>query len=271
MADGSKIEWTDNTANFWWGCFKVSPGCANCYADTLANRWGKSIWGPAKTTSRELKKGVWSELPKWNERAKSSGKREKVFVMSMGDFFEDHPQVTEWRDRALALIQECKHLDFQVLTKRPENVISMIEVANSHSFSDAEMWFYANPHVWIGTSVENQEQADKRIPELRRIPAAIRFLSMEPLLGAVSLYPHIETEYDPELEHGSYSAVDWVIVGGESGHGKRPFNPDWARAIRDQCAAAGVPFFMKQWDKVKPIPDDLMIREFPVVQYGVVL
>lgn len=295
MADGSKIEWTDNTANFWWGCFKVSPGCTNCYADTLANRWGKSIWGPAKTTDRELKKGVWAELPKWNERAKASGKRERVFVMSMGDFFEDHPQVTEWRDKALALIQECKHLDFQVLTKRPENVVSMIECANSHSFSDAEMWFYANPHVWIGTSVEDQEQADKRIPELLRIPAAVRFLSMEPLLGPVDLRGQEATErgltighdwltgeewqhsdifgggkdiwkYDPEFDEYGDARIHWVIVGGESGHGKRPFNPDWARAIRDQCAAAGVPFFMKQWDKVKPIPDDLMIREFPVVQ-----
>lgn len=270
MAQNSTIEWTTNTANFWWGCFKVSPGCTNCYADTLANRWGKSVWGPAKTTSRELKKGVWQELPKWNERAKNSGKREKVFVMSMGDFFEDHPQVTEWRDRALSLIQECKYLDFQVLTKRPENVVPMIERANSHSFSDADMWFYANPHVWIGTSVENQEQADRRIPELINVPAAVRFLSMEPLLGPVDIDEYLTYEWGEN--HGGMfgdfteTNVHWVIVGGESGHGKRPFNPDWARSIRDQCHAAGVPFFMKQWDKVQAIPEDLMIREFPIVQ-----
>ena len=129
-------------------------------------------------TNREYKKTVWNNLPKWNRQAKESGQRKKVFVMSMGDFFEDHPQVTEWRQDALALIQECKHLDFQVLTKRPENVIRMIETSRSHSFSDAEMWFDNFPHVWIGTSVENQEQADKRIPELLKIPAAVRFLSM---------------------------------------------------------------------------------------------
>lgn len=265
MAENSAIEWTNNTANFWWGCFKVSPGCTHCYADTLATRWGKSIWGPVKTTDRELKKGIWSDLPKWNERAKASGKREKVFVMSMGDFFEDHPQVTEWRDRALALIQECKYLDFQILTKRPENVVSMIERANSHSFSDAAMWFYAHPHVWIGTSVENQEQADKRIPELLRVPAAILFLSCEPLLGPVDLKFGITNLADWFPEWGNQH-IDWVIVGGESGRGKRPFNPDWARSIRDQCQAAGVPFFMKQMDKVQPIPDDLMIRQFPQEQ-----
>ena len=236
MAENSKIEWTDNTANFWWGCFKVSPGCQNCYADAWASRWGKSIWGPAKTTSREYKKEVWAELPKWNERAQATGKRERVFVMSMGDFFEDHPQVTEWRDRALALIQECHHLDFQVLTKRPENVVRMIETSNSHSFSDADMWFYAHPHVWIGTSVENQEQADKRIPELLKIPAAVRFLSCEPLLGPVDLFYVDACEY-----------IHWVIVGGESGHNARPMHPQWVRDIRDQCVAAGVPFLFKQW------------------------
>lgn len=270
MAKETGISWTDSTANFWWGCFKVSPGCQHCYADTLAKRYGKSIWGPVKTTDRELKKGIWKELPKWNEAAKKSGQRKRVFVMSMGDFFEDHPQVTEWRDRALALIQECKSLDFQVLTKRPENVNRMIENSSSHSFSDAEMWFYANPHVWIGTSIENQEQANIRINELIKIPAAVRFLSMEPLLGLVDFskigivvqYKGVNGQFDYRRP-GKKSHIDWVIVGGESGHGKRPFNADWARLIRDQCQAASVPFFMKQVDKVQPIPDDLMIREFP--------
>ena len=292
MAKETGIQWTDHTANFWWGCFKVSPGCQHCYADTLAKRYGKSIWGPVKTTDRELKKGIWKELPKWNREAKESGQRKRVFVMSMGDFFEEHPQVTEWRDRALAVVQECTSLDFQILTKRPENVVRMIEMANSHSFSDAEMWFYAYPHVWIGTSVENQEQADKRIPELLNIPAKVRFLSCEPLLGEVDLRSQEFTErgltighdwltgeewqhsnifgggkniweYDPGFDDYGEKRIHWVIVGGESGHGKRPFNSDWARSVRDQCKSAGVPFFMKQMDKVQPIPDDLMIREYP--------
>jgi protein gp37 len=262
MAENTEISWTNHSANFWWGCFKVSPGCQNCYADTLANRWGKSIWGPTKTTEREYKKGIWSELPKWNERAKQTGKREKVFVMSMGDFFEDHPQVTEWRDKALTLIQACHYLDFQVLTKRPENVVRMIETANSHSFSDAEMWFYNFPNVWIGTSIENQEQASERIPALCDIPARVRFLSCEPLLGPVDIDRLGVFRFDGAVLR-SPNLIHWVIVGGESGHGKRPFNPDWARSIRDQCQRAGVPFFMKQMDKVQPIPGDLMIREFP--------
>lgn len=278
MAENSKIEWTDHTANFWWGCLKVSPGCEHCYADTLAHRWGKDIWGPAKTTSRELKKGVWANVIKWNDEARASGTRRKVFCMSMGDFFEDHPQVTEWRDEALDLISRCTYLDWQILTKRPENVNGMIETSRSHSFSDADMWFYANPHVWIGTSVENQEQADKRIPELLGISAAVRFLSMEPLLGPVDL-TKLKSNYDgenrPLLRHnalrgghwvgdakagfwGSEDDLDpparihWVIVGGESGPNARPMHPDWARSLRDQCNAAGVPFFFKQWGEWVP-------------------
>lgn len=242
MAENSKIEWTDHTANFWWGCLKVSPGCEHCYADTLAHRYGKAIWGPAKTTSRELKKSVWAELPKWNKAAQDSGQRRRVFVMSMGDFFEDHFQVTDWRIRAMRLIEECTWLDFQILTKRPENVPSM---------AGAWMELGFPPNVWLGTSVENQAAADERIPELLKIPARVRFLSMEPLLGPVDLGKHVligphhitgQTVWWPWLEE-----INWVIVGGESGPQARPMHPDWARSIRNQCQAAGVPFFFKQW------------------------
>lgn len=246
--ENSKIEWTDHTANPWWGCEKVSPGCKHCYAEALANRYGKSIWGPAKTTDREFKIGVWNEIPKWNKQAEREGKRRRVFMASMSDFFEDHPQVSGWRAEAMQLIQKCEWLDFLILTKRPENVRAM-------AFRWLAFGFPEN--VWIGTSVENQEMADKRIPELLRIPARVRFLSMEPLLEHVEIHRYalgglITT--DP---------LSWVIVGGESGHGKRPFNSDWARSIRDQCREAGIPFFMKQIDKVQSIPTDLMIREFP--------
>jgi protein gp37 len=198
-----------------------------------------------KTSSREYKKAIWQELPKWNERARKSGKREKVFVMSMGDFFEDHPQVEEWRRDAIDQMEAATMLDFQVLTKRPENVEAMVP----------KMWrsWHWPAHVWIGTSVENQEQADKRIPELLRIPAAVRFLSVEPLLGPVELKKWLGNNFH------------WVIVGGESGPNARPMHPDWARAIRDECVEAGVPFFMKQMNKIDPIPADLLIREFPAV------
>lgn len=242
MAEDSKIEWTDNTANFWWGCFKVSQGCQHCYADTFAKRYGKAIWGPVKTTDRELKKGIWQELPKWNREARESGQRKRVFVMSMGDFFEDHPQVTEWRIRAMRLIEECTWLDFQVLTKRPENVSFM---------AGAWMELGWPSNVWIGTSVENQEQADKRIPELLKIPAAGRFLSCEPLLEKVNLNQWLLSEHGRRAI-GAMSGISWVIVGGESGHNARPMHPDWARSIRDQCQAAGVPFLFKQWGEYVP-------------------
>lgn len=236
MAENSKIEWTTHTANFWWGCMKVSDGCKNCYAETWANRWGKSIWGPAATTEREYKKAAWVDLPKWNAQAKAEGVRRRVFVQSMADFFEDHPQVAPWRAAALQLMQKCRYLDFQVLTKRPENINSMIEQATG--FSDSEMWFYTAPHVWIGTSIENQETADERIPELLSVPAAVHFLSCEPLLGPVSLASF------------AFNNIDWVIVGGESGPPARPINPDWARSLRDQCQAANIPYFFKQWGGV---------------------
>lgn len=252
MTENSKIEWTDHTANFWWGCFKVSPGCKNCYADTLSKRWGKSaIWGPPEHSPRELKKGIWKELPKWNQKAKESGQRRKVFVMSMGDFFEDHPQVNQWRKDALDLIGQSRWLDFQVLTKRPENVNEMIV-----DYAGDIAWLEDSHNVWIGTSVENQEQYNLRVPKLLKIPASELFLSCEPLLEPVDLQL-------PSAEWYAERKISWVIVGGESGRGKRPFNPDWARSIRDQCQATGVPFFMKQMDKVQPIPSDLMIREFP--------
>jgi protein gp37 len=276
MAENSKIEWTDNTANFWWGCFKVSPGCQHCYADTLAKRYGKAIWGPAKTTDRELKKGIWKELPKWNEQAKSEGIRRRVFVQSMADFFEDHPQVVDWRRDALHLISQLKNLDFQILTKRPENINRMIEAGTGRR---ADAWFADCSHVWIGTSVENQVTADERTPELLKVPAAVRFLSMEPLLGAVDLNQWLLSEHGRRAI-GAMPGISWAIVGGESGHNARAFDLSWAYSIVSQCEAAGVPVFMKQFgNNPKSMqwgykitgkggdwnewPVDLRVRQFP--------
>lgn len=262
MSENSKIEWTDHTANFWWGCVKVSPGCQNCYAETLVNRYGKGgIWGPAKSTNRELKKGIWTELPRWNERAMAEGVRRRVFVQSMSDFFEDHPDVVEWRERAWELMFTCSHLDYQILTKRPENVLRMVPPFF------LKFW---PVNFWIGTSVEDQKRANERIPHLWQIPAAVRFLSCEPLLGQINLaFLDVDGIAMSALHGGRQTEtpwnVNWVIVGGESGPGKRPMSLNWARLIRDDCRRAGVPFFMKQIDKVQPIPEDLMIREFPMI------
>ena len=240
MAENSAIEWTDHTFNPWVGCVKVSEGCKYCYAEdfmTKKPRWANT-WGPAEITER-IKTKTWSNPVKWNKEAKESGKRVRVFCASLADVFEDNPQLVEWRTELLDLIINTPHLDWQILTKRPENVNRMIE--QSTGFSDAEMWFHAARNVWMGTSVENQEQADIRIPELLNIPAAVRFLSMEPLLGPINI--------------NKYSNIDWVIVGGESGPKARPMHPDWVRSLRDQCQDTGAAFFFKQWGKWGPVFD----------------
>jgi protein gp37 len=254
--ENSKIEWTDHTFNPWWGCMKVSPGCKNCYAETLSKRYGKGIWGPSATTVREKKQGVWKDILLWDKKAKADGVRRRVFVSSMSDFLEDHPMVFDWRLEAMRIIENLNWLDVLILTKRPENAERFL--------GD---WFRAwPPHVWFGASVENQRMADERIPELVRVPAPVRFLSVEPMLEGISLHrwlPPVAAGWMPELH--------WVIVGGESGPRCRPFDVEWARAIRDQCRDANVPFFMKQIgghpykrDRLADFPEDLRVREFPV-------
>jgi len=246
MAENSKIEWTHHTLNFWWGCIEYSPGCTHCYAKTLANRFGRDVWGPAETTGRWRTKGPWRDCLKWDKKAGSEGKRRMVFCQSMSDFFEDHSQLTSWRNEAIEIIEKFQWLDVQLLTKRIENVLGMVP----------SRWLENWPrHIWIGTSVENQETADTRIPDLLKIPAAVRFLSMEPLLSPVDIRQSFEVAYKNKVlfsprpgktwqdEYG----LHWVIVGGESGPHARPMHPEWVRSIRDQCQKAGVPFFFKQW------------------------
>lgn len=270
--ENSKIEWTDHTANFWWGCMKVSPGCQHCYAETWASRWGKQIWGPAATTGREYKKAAWGDVPKWNAAALAAGVRKRVFVQSMADFFEDHPQVVVWRNAALRLMAECTSLDFQVLTKRPENIMQMLPTDwRPHK------WGRIPDHIWIGASVENQEAANERIPALLAVPARVRFLSCEPLLGPVDIARAIPCGYycDPDIYGGGHhdhafltpgiaSPIHWVIAGGESGLHARPMLPDWARSLRDQCQGANVPFFLKQWGEWMPV-DQMTDEQYRMV------
>lgn len=286
--ENSKIEWTHHTYNPWWGCVKVSPGCEHCYAESFSKRVGQDIWGPAKTTKRRVFGDKhWSEPVKWNEAAKKAGERQRVFCASMADVFEDHPQLIDARRRLLDLIVRTPHLDWLLLTKRPENINWMIEEATG--FSESDMWFHAvGDHVWMGTSVEDQANADKRIPELLRVPARVRFLSCEPLLGAVDLF-HVGTE-DWDVLHGwkakanndrgwaNTPLIDWVIVGGESGHGARPMDLAWADSLISQCERATVPIHVKQLGSVlakemglnsvkggdwNEWPEQLRIREYP--------
>ena len=247
MGQETGIGWTDHTFNPWWGCLKVSPGCENCYAEFLAvTRRKLPVWGPASTTDRKRTTQPWKDLPKWNAAAIRDGVRRRVFVASMADIFEDHPMVTEWRAEALALLERCTGLDVQLLTKRPENIRRMVPASWLTSWPD---------HVWIGTTVEDQARAEKRIPLLLNVPARVRFLSVEPLLEAVDLRRYLGGMARHEVEGHAANcdgscfdlpAVSWVIVGGESGYNARPFRQEWAASIAGQCVAADVPVFVKQ-------------------------
>lgn len=234
MGKTTEIEWTDSTFNPWIGCSKVSPGCANCYAEALMDkRMGRVQWGVGGTRER-TSEGYWRQPLKWNSEAKDAGVRRRVFCASLADVFEDRPDTNAWRISLLELIEATPNLDWLMLTKRPENAVRLIQEAAGRS---VESFFERNPHVWIGTSIENQKEADRRIPALFNVPAPVRFFSCEPLLEQVYL-------------DMAWYIPDWVIVGGESGVDARPMHPDWARSIRDQCQAAGVPFFFKQWGGV---------------------
>lgn len=263
MGENSAIEWTHHTFNPWTRCERVSPACDNCYAETWAGRAthpkdaeGKSLplWGadaPRDPTSAHN----WRQPVKWNEAAKLAGVRARVFCASLADVFEDHPAITASgaRERLWTLIEATLWLDWMLLTKRTENIMEMVP----------ERWRKGLPvNVWIGCTAESQEWAEKRIPHLLRVPAAVRFLSIEPMVGPVDLNDLVLRDGNPGEAH--YSAIEsdvpveddeeWkcakihlVIVGGESGGKARPMNPNWARSIRDQCVESGVAFHFKQW------------------------
>ena len=244
MSDKTGIEWTDHTFNPWWGCVRVSPACEHCYAETWAKRFGVE-WG-VKAERKPASEKVWASPLRWNKAAQKAGVRARVFCASMADVFEDRRDLDVHRRRLFDIIAITPWLDWQLLTKRPEAVMRLVP----------ESWnFYGWPkNVWIGTTVEDQRRADERIPHLLAIPAVVRFLSCEPLLGPLNLHPWLCAYGDankPEQRLGEVCEpagnIHWVIGGGESGNGARPMHPEWARALRDQCAAAGVPFFFKQW------------------------
>jgi len=236
MGQTTGIAWTDGTANFWWGCQRVSPGCEHCYAETLAvTRRKLKVWGPPSTTERVRMKGIWRDVAKWNAEAAAAGVRKRVFVSSMADVFEDHPQIAPWRAEALALLESCTSLDVQLLTKRPQNIRAMVPPA----------WLTSWPaHVWAGTTVEDRRRAAERIPHLLDVPARVRFLSCEPLLEDLDLRPWLTRK--PVLGVPASRGVQWVIVGGESGSDARQFGVSWAEGIIAQCRDARVPCFMKQ-------------------------
>lgn len=266
MAENSKIEWTNHTANLWWGCSRVHAGCDNCYSCPIAMRYDFDIWGNDKP--RLIVKNVWSELKKFQKLAESKGEIHKVFVGSMMDIFEKPMPLIERNGKALLasenhfentgqlrdkffneVVPNSPNLMFLLLTKRPSNINKYIP----------DSWRENPPkNVMFGTSPVNQETAEKLILQLSKVNGK-RFLSVEPQLEKVDLLARTNDETGKVL----LDLVDWVICGGESGPGKRPFNTDWGRLLRDDCKKKSVPFFFKQIDKIQAIPNDLMIREFP--------
>ena len=226
MGKETGISWCDHSFNPWIGCTKVSEGCKHCYAERDNNRYKwTDKWGNDGTRKR-TSEATWKNPLKWDKQAKADGVRRKVFCASLADVFEDRDELWPWRIDLFNLIGATQNLDWLLLTKRPENIIHQtVWSAPECSLPD---------NVWIGTTSENQEMAYNRIPELVKIPAKIRFLSVEPMLGRINLSFY--------FKYG----INWVICGGESGPGARPMNLDWARDLRDQCESAYVPFFFKQ-------------------------
>lgn len=271
MSTGTAIEWTDDSWNVVTGCTRVSSGCNACYSARMTHRLeamgqqkytGLTVLNPAgdrhfngvvKCHEDQL------EIPlKWR-------KPRRIFVNSMSDTF--HTSVPfEFIDKIFAVMALCPQHTFQVLTKRPERMAEYLSLGylpiveamqavgyNRHPNATAQ-GIWPPPNIWIGTSVENQKTADERIPHLDRCPAAVQFISAEPLLGAIELP---ESFLLPDFaEDDPRHTKKWCIVGGESGPGARPMHPAWARSLRDQCANAGVDFFMKQWGCWIPYEQD---------------
>jgi protein gp37 len=222
MGKHSTIEWTDHTFNPWWGCAKVSPACSHCYAERWSKRLGLQLWGPC-SPRRFFSAQHWREPILWDRAAKKEGIRRRVFCASMADVFEPRSDLDPWRIKLWELINDTSNLDWLLLTKRPQQVQRLVP------------WKANWPaNIWLGSTVENQEWAEKRIPFLTKIPAHVIFLSCEPLLSQVDLTPWIQN-------------IHWIIVGGESGVQARPLDPHWISDILRQSTANNVAFYFKQW------------------------
>lgn len=228
MAERSSIEWTDASWSPWWGCTRVSPGCVHCYAESLSKRYGHQIWGP-EAPRRFLSENHWKQPLRWNAQAAKAGRIMRVFP-SMCDPLEDRRDLDAPRQRFFELVDATPNLMWLILTKRPENIWPLTKGLPPLA-----------SNLMFGVTIEDQQRLVERVPHIieckRRYPGIEIFGSFEPLLSPVDFGGN---PYYLKL-------FSWVICGGESGHGARPMHPNWARGLRDQCNAAGVPFFFKQW------------------------
>ncbi|HEU02882.1 hypothetical protein LCGC14_1116770 [marine sediment metagenome] len=231
------------THNPWWGCVKIGPECAHCYACAFDHRLAGGHWGK-DAPRRFFGAKHWDEPRRLNRHAEQLGVRLRVFCASMADVFEDRPDLVTHRSRLWTLIQDTPHLDWLLLTKRPENFSRMLPWhTEQDSYPDIiPPW----PNVWLGVTAGTQETADELIPILLDTPAALRFVSYEPALEAVDFSRFM-------------SGIDWLIAGSESGPKARPAELDWYRAARDQCDRGDVPFVLKQFaDRDRKIPLPLL-------------
>jgi len=234
MSDTTIIAWTDRTWNPWRGCDKVSPGCAHCYMFTAQERYGQD----PSTVIRS--KSKWNDPLKWQRAAAAAGRVERIFTCSWSDWF--HVDADPWRAEAWAIVRQCPNLHFQILTKRDDRIVSQLPAD----------WGEGYPNVWLGVSIEN-DRFTYRADRLRAIPAAVRFISAEPVLGPM-----------PSL---NLKRIDWLIVGGESGPNFRPMDHQWVRELRAKAKRAGTAFFFKQSAAPRTemgiTLDGEIVREYP--------
>lgn len=255
MAETTEIAWCDSTHNEWLGCMKVSAGCDNCYAETLMDtRYHRVKWGQRRTDGSLPSVGTRSLTSEsnrrkpfsWNRKAAefrmAHGHRQRVFCSSLSDVF-DNQVPKAWRRNLFSTIESTPELDWLLLTKRPENIGDMVDDGG---------WFKQIPrNVWLGTTCEDQAAYDKRWPILAQFNVRVRFISYEPAIGPLTIVDHKEKP-------------DWLICGGESGKGFRRMTLKWAEDIMEECDEYFIPFFMKQMSGKEPIPEDVMVRQFPV-------
>ncbi|MBD2033820.1 phage Gp37/Gp68 family protein [Leptolyngbya sp. FACHB-321] len=292
MATNSKIEWTTHTFNPWIGCTEVSPGCAHCYArDMMERRYHRVQWGAGQPRSRTTA-DYWKQPARWQRQAQANGQRERVFCASLADWLDDEVPI-DWLADLLKLIETTPHLDWLLLTKRLEHWSDRLQAVSRLTHDDATIastWLEGNApvNVWLGTTVENQAQAERRVPRLLALPATLCFLSCEPLLEAINLLPYLSTVADANGTCALESnRLHWIICGGESGKEARSFDLQWARSLREQCQTAGVAFFFKQTGahaidssqshpvrrslqdpkggNITTLPEDLQVREIPTL------
>lgn len=300
MGKKTGISWTNSTFIPWKGCTKVSPGCANCYAETLCKKSGDDVWGVGKSRKR-TSESAWSKPLSWNASSGKNKKKHLVFCSSMSDWLDSEVPIA-WVADLLLLIKNTQNLTWQLLTKRPElfksrinDVITYVSENIPENYGLEFSWWLLDwvnglppENIWMGSSAEDQKRVEERIPALLLIPAKVRFLSCEPLLESVNFF----RVFDPRDEvsicgfsatNTAFANIDWVIVGGESGDNAREFNLKWAREVVSQCKDANVKVFVKQMGDNPSVagfkgfqlfeshhganpeewPEDLRIQEFP--------